>query len=129
MSVAIDADAAAAAAARARLIAALAAAARRCARETIKRRARAYAAEPADLEAIAPGLSAAAPEELIAAGAALLRREAAAPARWFGFGGEAPALNARALILLGRALRRLAAPAPRRPVPPYRTLVRSRPGA
>ncbi len=79
------------------------------ARQMIKRRARAYARRPRELDTVAPGLSAAAPDTLIAAGADLLRFEAAAPRRWFGFGAEAPALNARALMLLGRTLRRLAA--------------------
>jgi hypothetical protein len=91
------------------LAAALEAQARRTARQMIKARARAYARRPRDLDAIAPGLSAAAPAMLIEAGAQMLRREAAAPRRWFGFGAEAPALNARALTLLGRTLRRFAA--------------------
>jgi hypothetical protein len=89
--------------ARAELAAALRAQARRAAH------ARAYAGRPRDLDAIAPGLAAAAPETLIAAGAHLLRLEAGAPRRWFGFGAAAPALNARALMLLGRTLRRFAA--------------------
>jgi hypothetical protein len=75
----------------------------------IKIRARTYAARPRDLDAIAPRLSAAAPETLIEVGAALLRAEAGAPRRWFGFGGEVAATNARAILLLGRALRRFAA--------------------
>ncbi|MGO9673113.1 MAG: hypothetical protein ACLPSF_02910 [Methylocella sp.] len=95
--------------ARAELAAALKAQASRTALQMIKYRARAYAKRPRDLDALAPGLSAAAPETLIAAGAHLLRAEAAAPRRWFGFGAEPPALNARALMLLGRALRRLSA--------------------
>lgn len=88
------------------LAAAFRAEARRTALLMIKRRARTYARRPSDLDVLAPGLSAAAPDALIAFGADLLRREAAAPARWFGFGGEVPALNARALMLLGRTLRR-----------------------
>lgn len=95
--------------ARADLAAALAAQARRTARQMIKFRARAYAARPCDLDALTPGLSAAAPAALIAAGADLLRQEAGAPRRWFGFGAEAPALNARALMLLGRTRRRFLA--------------------
>lgn len=95
--------------ARAELAAALRAQARRAAHQMVKDRARAYARRPRDLDAFAPGLAAAAPETLIAAGAHLLRLEASAPRRWFGFGAEAPALNARALMLLGRTLRRFAA--------------------
>jgi hypothetical protein len=95
--------------ARAELAAALKAQARRTAHQMIKYRARAYARRPRDLDAIAPGLAAAAPETLIAAGADLLRLEAGAPRRWFGFGAEVGALNARALMLLGRTLRRFAA--------------------
>jgi hypothetical protein len=83
--------------------------ARRTTLQMIKYRARTYARRPRDLDAIAPGLSGAAPETLIAASADLLRLEAGAPRRWFGFGAETPALNARALMLLGRTLRRLAA--------------------
>ena len=95
--------------ARADLAAALAAQARRTARQMIKHRARAYATRPRDLEALAPGLSAAEPAALIAAGADLLRQEAGAPRRWFGFGAEVAALNARALLLLGRTRRRFLA--------------------
>ena len=69
----------------------------------IKRRARAYARRPLDLDTDCVRPSGASPEALIAAGAALLRAEATAPPRWFGFGGEVGALNARALVLLGRA--------------------------
>ncbi len=92
--------------ASAELAAALAAQAQRTACQMIKRRARAYAHRPGELDAIAPDLSTAAPEALIAVGANLLDGEAGAPRRWFGFGGEVPALNARALVLLGRTLRR-----------------------
>ncbi len=76
----------------------------------VKCRARAYAQQPIGLDAVTPGLSGATPEVLIAVGADLLRMEAEAPRRWFGFGGDAPAFNARAIMLLGRALRRFAAP-------------------
>jgi hypothetical protein len=55
-----------------------------------------------------PASPPAAPDALIAAGANLLRHEADAPRRWFGFGAEVGALNARALMLLGRTLRRFA---------------------
>ena len=95
--------------ARAELAAAFKAQANRTALQMIKYRARAYARRPRELDAVAPGLSGAAPETLIAAGAELLCFESGAPRRWFGFGAEAPALNARALVLLGRTLRRFAA--------------------
>ncbi|MEJ0095732.1 MAG: hypothetical protein WDN46_20690 [Methylocella sp.] len=78
----------------------------RTARSLIKCRARTYAGRPIDLDAIVPGLSSAPPEILISVGADLLQVERHAPRRWFGFGGETPAINARALVLLGRALRR-----------------------
>jgi hypothetical protein len=76
----------------------------------IKRRARRFTERPLDLDAIAPGLSGAGPETLIAVGADLLRLETYAARRWFGFGSEVAALNARALMLLGRTHRRFAAP-------------------
>lgn len=78
----------------------------RTGRYLIKRRARTYAERPIDLDAIATGLSGAAPKMLIAVGADLLRIETHTPRRWFGFGSETAALNARALMLLGRTLRR-----------------------
>ncbi len=78
----------------------------RTARYLVKCRARTYAKRPIDLDAIVPGLSTALPEALMAAGANLLQSERHAPRRWFGFGAEAPIINARALILLGRTLRR-----------------------
>lgn len=76
---------------------------------TIKTRARAFADRPAALEPFCPGLSLAAPERIVAAGAQLIAAETAAPRRWFGFGGEVPLLNAKAVMLFGRALRRAAA--------------------
>jgi hypothetical protein len=76
----------------------------------IKRRARTISERPLDLDAIATGLSGAGPETLIAVGADLLRQETYAARRWFGFGGEVAALNARALMLLGRTRRRFAKP-------------------
>ncbi|VFU10239.1 hypothetical protein [Methylocella tundrae] len=82
----------------------------RTTRYLVKCRAQAYAERPVDLDAIATGLSGAAPETLIAVGADLLRIEARTPKRWFGFGSETAALNARALMLLGRTLRRFGAP-------------------
>ncbi len=76
----------------------------------IKHRARTYAERPLDLDAIAPGLSGAAPETLISFAADLLCVETATSRRWFGFGGEVALLNARALMLLGRTRRRLSTP-------------------
>jgi len=38
----------------------------------------------------------------------LLQVERQTARRWFGFGGETPALNAQAVLLLGRTLRRAA---------------------
>jgi hypothetical protein len=78
----------------------------RTARYLIKCRARAYAKRPIDLEALCVGLSSAASETLMSIGAHLLQNERKGLRRWFGFGAEAPAINARALILLGRTLRR-----------------------
>jgi hypothetical protein len=88
--------------------AALRAQARRLAAQLIKRRARAYSRRPMTLETLSPGLSSAAPEGMIAIATHLLARERAAPQRWFGFGGEALALNAHAALLLGRVFRRAA---------------------
>jgi hypothetical protein len=51
-------------------------------------------------------LGAAGPATLIAVAEHLLEIERENPRRWFGFGGEAKALNAKAALLLGRALRR-----------------------
>jgi hypothetical protein len=74
----------------------------------VKQRARAYAKRPMGLETISPGLAAAAPETLAAMAKHLIEREKEAPRRWFGFGGEVPILNARAILLLARARRRAA---------------------
>ncbi|PNG25500.1 hypothetical protein [Methylocella silvestris] len=93
---------------RARLEALLHARARQTVTHLVKCRARAYADRPADLDAIAPGLSEAPPQTLIAVGEDLMAIERLQPRRWFGFGSEAPAVNAKALMVLGRALRRRA---------------------
>jgi hypothetical protein len=74
-----------------------------------KSRARAYAKAPLTLENISPGLSCAQPDAMIAVGEHLLRMERQRPRRWFGFGGETPAINAQAVRLFGRLLRRAAA--------------------
>ncbi|MGA7384189.1 MAG: hypothetical protein WBW81_05715 [Methylocella sp.] len=86
--------------------AALRAQATRTAVDLIKDRARAYAKRPMTLENVFPGLSAAAPETIIAVAKRLLAAERKAPRRWFGFGGEVPILNAKAVLLSARALRR-----------------------
>jgi hypothetical protein len=74
----------------------------------VKRRARALAQDPATLDAVVPGLSCALPEAMIAIAQRALELERERPQRWFGFGGEVRALNAKALLLLGRARRRVA---------------------
>ena len=83
-----------------------AAAARRAACHLVKTRARHYARRPLALEALFPGLSIAPPRTLVAVAAHLVERETRSPRRWFGFGGEVNLVNARAALLLGRALRR-----------------------
>ena len=85
---------------------ALHAQARRTATFMLKRRARDYARRPMQLEILYPGLAAAAPDVLIAVAAHLMENERKNPRRWFGFGGEIGALNAKAALLLGRTLRR-----------------------
>ncbi len=85
---------------------ALRAQARRTAARMVKCRARDYARRPMALETLYPGLAAAKPEALIAVAEHLLEIERQNPRRWFGFGGEVKALNAKAALLLGRALRR-----------------------
>jgi hypothetical protein len=84
----------------------LAAQARRTAAHMVKCRARDYARRPMTLEILYPGLAAARPDTLIAVAEHLLDIERKNPRRWFGFGGEVKALNAKAALLLGRALRR-----------------------
>jgi hypothetical protein len=80
--------------------------ARRTAVHQVKGRARFYARRPMALDNLYPGLAAVRPETLIAVAQHLLETEWANPRRWFGFGGEVTALNAKAALLLGRALRR-----------------------
>jgi len=77
-------------------------AARRVALYTIKARARRYLRDPLRLETITQGLSMASPRALIATGLQMIANERAVPRRQFGFGGEVPAINARAIILVGR---------------------------
>lgn len=76
--------------------------ARRSAFAAVKRRARAYMAEPMLLESLARDLAYASPECLIATGLSALANERNMRSRYFGFGGETRAVNARAAILLGR---------------------------
>ncbi len=80
--------------------------ARRSAVSILKQRARVFAKRPMTLESLYPGLAAAEPETVIAVAQHLLDKERRAPQRWFGFGGEVGALNAKAALLYGRALRR-----------------------
>lgn len=73
----------------------------------VKDRARRFARNPLTLDAVFPGLANADPGTMIDVGLYLLEGERRNPRRWFGFGGEVPAVNARAVILLGRVRRRL----------------------
>jgi hypothetical protein len=84
---------------------ALRAQATRTAVDLMKDRARAYAKRPMTLENVFPGLSAAAPETIIGVAKHLIAAERM-PRRWFGLGGEVPVLNATAVLLSARALRR-----------------------
>lgn len=89
-------------------VADLATGARRAVAHQTKARARYYARRPQALDALFPGLGCAPPDTLIAIAEHLVEREARSPRRWFGFGGEVSLVNARAALLLGRALRRFA---------------------
>jgi hypothetical protein len=80
--------------------------ARRSAAFLVKQPARAFAKCPLTLENVRPGLTAAAPETMLAVAAHLFEAERNTPRWWFGFGGEVPILNAKALMLLARAWRR-----------------------
>jgi hypothetical protein len=92
--------------ARANVEAALRTQAMRTAVHLIKERARSYAKHPMTLESVFPGLSAGAPGTIIAVAKHLIAAERNAPRRWFGFGGEVPIVNAKAVLLFARALRR-----------------------
>lgn len=72
----------------------------------VKDRARAFARRPWTLDMVRQGLADASPEAMIVMARQLLDRERRNPSRWFGFGGEIPALNARAVLVLARARRR-----------------------
>jgi hypothetical protein len=91
---------------RANIEAALRAQATRTAVDLIKDRARTCAKRRMTPENLIPGLSAAAPETIIAVAKHLISAESNAPRRWFGFGGEVTILNAKAMLLSARALRR-----------------------
>ncbi|MCL2385408.1 MAG: hypothetical protein FWC84_06225 [Alphaproteobacteria bacterium] len=80
--------------------------ARRIAFELIKRRARAYAEHPLTLEVLCPGLAVASPEVMAVIARQLIETESRSPRRWFGFGGEIPLINAKAVALLARVRRR-----------------------
>lgn len=80
--------------------------ARRSAAFQLKRHARYFSKHPMSFEALYPGLSTASPATMIAIAEHLLEMECDAPQRWFGFGGEMRALNAKAALLYGRTLRR-----------------------
>ena len=70
----------------------------------IKKRARVYAKSPMLLETVYPGLSAATPETVIAVARHLIMSERDLPRRWFGAGGEISLMNAKAVLLYGRAI-------------------------
>lgn len=85
---------------------ALASQARRTAALLIKRRARDYLAHPRMLEILASGLSMASGAAMIATAQELLTAERATRRRFAGLFAEPPAINYRAVWLLGRAMRR-----------------------
>jgi hypothetical protein len=73
----------------------------------VRRRAHAYLRDPLQLEAIAHGLAYASPECLMATGRTILDHERRFPSRHFGVGGEVKAMNAKAIMVLGRYQRRM----------------------
>lgn len=72
----------------------------------VKDRARAFLRRPSSLDLVFPGLSVATADTMIAVARRLLETERQTLRRWFGFGGEIPALNARAVLVVARARRR-----------------------
>jgi len=80
----------------------LKAAAVRGARTAIKVRVRRFILDPDSLEFLKLGLSFATPRGQIAYGKRMLEADILNPRPMCGFGGEVPALNAKALIWLGR---------------------------
>jgi hypothetical protein len=88
--------------------AALRAQAKRTALDLTKHRARAYLTRLLIEETYFPEVLWTAPDQIIAVAKRMIAAEKSVPRRWFGFGGEAPLLNAKALLLCGRVLRRAA---------------------
>ena len=86
--------------------AAFASRARRTVALLVKRRARDYARQPRMLGILAPGLETANGAVMISTARELLAIERATLRRFAGFGGDVQSINARAVGLLGRALRR-----------------------
>lgn len=82
-------------------------AARRVTAFTVKHRARQFLKDSLRLEAIHHGLCCASPECLIRTGKTMLENERQFPTRNFGLGGYVPAMNAKALVVLGRYQRRM----------------------
>lgn len=84
--------------------------ARRTVAGMVKRQARYYARHPESLRLVHPSLAKPADSldarAVTAAGWEALEAEINKPRRHFGFGGEVPSINAKAVILLGRAMRR-----------------------
>ena len=65
------------------------------------------------METLCPGLAAASSGPMLALAKQLFEMERQTPRRWFGFGGEVPIINAKAVLLLARARRRAEAQAER----------------
>jgi hypothetical protein len=76
--------------------------AQRTARREIKDRARAYALRPRELDAIVSNLSAHQPKQMVQV---LESIRFPSNWRWFGFGGEIPAINMRGAMLYARYAR------------------------
>jgi hypothetical protein len=70
----------------------------------IKNRARTFAKSPMLLETVRPGLASTMPETVIAVARDLVMTHRDSPCRWFGAGGEIPAVSVKAVLLFGRTL-------------------------
>jgi hypothetical protein len=81
-------------------------AAKRSVIRAVKMRAKRYLDNPESRDALVPGLWCASPKTLIATGKTMLENELRFPRRRSGFSGETLAINARALMLVGRYGRR-----------------------
>jgi hypothetical protein len=81
--------------------------AKQAASAAVRRRAKTYLSDPIKLESISHGLAFADPKSLIETGRTILANELRFPRRHFGFGSEQVAINAKALIVLGRYQRRV----------------------